>query len=100
VKLGDGAVATRDSTRELVARLILERGPQSAAALAVELELSAAAIRRHLDALVADGLLIESRPRTAMTTSPPRPCDTCATPAANTRWWPSPSTAPTRWRPR
>ncbi len=53
----------RDGTRDAVARLILERGPLSAAALAAELELSAAAIRRHLDALVGEGMLTESRPR-------------------------------------
>jgi predicted ArsR family transcriptional regulator len=52
-----------DRTRDAVARLILERGPQSAAALAAQLGLSPAAIRRHLDALVGDGLLVESRPR-------------------------------------
>jgi predicted ArsR family transcriptional regulator len=54
-----GAVRTRDA----VARLILERGPQTAAALAGALRLSPAAIRRHLDALVADNLLIECDPR-------------------------------------
>jgi predicted ArsR family transcriptional regulator len=52
-----------DGTRDAVARLVLERGPQTAAALAERLELSPAAIRRHLDALVADGVLTESRPR-------------------------------------
>jgi predicted ArsR family transcriptional regulator len=46
-----------------VARLILERGPQTAAALAGDLRLSPAAIRRHLDALVADNLLSECDPR-------------------------------------
>jgi predicted ArsR family transcriptional regulator len=54
-----GAVRTRDA----VARLILERGPQTAAALAGDLRLSPAAIRRHLDALVADNLLSECDPR-------------------------------------
>jgi len=54
-----------DRTRDTVARIILERGPQNAAALADRLGLSAAAIRRHLDALVADGLLVESEPRPA-----------------------------------
>ena len=54
-----------DRTRDTVARIILERGPQNAAALADRLVLSAAAIRRHLDALVADGLLVESEPRPA-----------------------------------
>ncbi|WAX57211.1 transcriptional regulator [Jatrophihabitans cynanchi] len=54
-----------DRTRDTVARIILERGPQNAATLADRLGLSAAAIRRHLDALVADGLLVESEPRPA-----------------------------------
>jgi predicted ArsR family transcriptional regulator len=54
-----------DRTRDAVARIILERGPQNAATLADRLGLSAAAIRRHLDALVADGLLVESEPRPA-----------------------------------
>ncbi len=52
-----------DRTRDAVARLILERGPQSAAALADRLGVSPAAVRRHLDALVADGLLTERDPR-------------------------------------
>jgi predicted ArsR family transcriptional regulator len=54
-----------DRTRDAVARLVLERGPQSAAALAGQLGLSPAAIRRHLDALVDDGLLVECEPRPA-----------------------------------
>ena len=54
-----------DRTRDAVARIILEAGPQSAADLAERLGLSAAAIRRHLDALVADGLLVEREPRPA-----------------------------------
>jgi predicted ArsR family transcriptional regulator len=44
-------------TRDQVARLILESGPMTAAALAERVELSPAAIRRHLDALVDEGLL-------------------------------------------
>ena len=47
-------------TRDAVARLVLERGPQTAAALAEQLGLSAAAIRRHLDGLTADGILVET----------------------------------------
>lgn len=54
-----------DRTRDAVARLVHERGPQSAAALAERLGLSPAAVRRHLDALVADGLLAERDPRPA-----------------------------------
>jgi len=62
VKFAGTTDAGRD-TRSAVARLILEQGPRSAAALAEELHLSPAAIRRHLDALVADGLLVEREPR-------------------------------------
>jgi predicted ArsR family transcriptional regulator len=54
--LDAGAIRTRDA----VARLILERGPQTAAALAAALNLSPAAVRRHLDALTADRLVTES----------------------------------------
>lgn len=57
----DGA-GERGDTRTAVARLVLERGPQTAAALGEALGLSPAAIRRHLDALVADGLLVEREP--------------------------------------
>jgi predicted ArsR family transcriptional regulator len=41
-------------TRQAVARLLMEQGPVTAAAVAAELELSAVAVRRHLDALIAD----------------------------------------------
>ena len=55
----------RGDTRSAVARLVLEHGPQTAAALGERLGLSPAAIRRHLDALVADGLLVEREPARA-----------------------------------
>ncbi|MFD8595780.1 helix-turn-helix transcriptional regulator [Kitasatospora sp. NPDC059646] len=48
------------ATRERVARSILDHGPSSAADLASRLGLTAAAVRRHLDGLVAAGL-VESR---------------------------------------
>ncbi|SDM18257.1 helix-turn-helix transcriptional regulator [Allokutzneria albata] len=51
-------------TRQGVARLLLERGPLTAAVIADELGLSPAAVRRHLDALLADG---EVRTRDAST---------------------------------
>jgi predicted ArsR family transcriptional regulator len=62
-----------DRTRDAVARSILEHGPQTAAAIAERLGLSAAAIRRHLDALVAEGLLVEREPRPAATRGRGRP---------------------------
>jgi predicted ArsR family transcriptional regulator len=48
------------STRERVARSILVNGPSTAVALAERLDLTPAAVRRHLDHLVDDGT-IESR---------------------------------------
>jgi predicted ArsR family transcriptional regulator len=42
-------------TRDTVVRLLLERGPTTAGGLAETLGLSGAAVRRHLDALVAEG---------------------------------------------
>jgi predicted ArsR family transcriptional regulator len=50
-------------TRDAVARLILESGPRTAAELAERLNISPAAVRRHLDALVDDGLLEEREAR-------------------------------------
>ncbi|MBA2895997.1 putative ArsR family transcriptional regulator [Nonomuraea soli] len=48
-------------TRARVARLILEHGPITAAALGERLGLTPAAVRRHLDALEAEGMI---EPRT------------------------------------
>ena len=45
------------STRARIARLILENGPVTAAALSTRLGLTPAAIRRHLDNLHADGMI-------------------------------------------
>jgi predicted ArsR family transcriptional regulator len=47
-------------TRDRVARTILENGPSTAADLAVRLDLTPAAVRRHLDHLVGEGV-VESR---------------------------------------
>ena len=47
-------------TRARIARLILETGPVTAAGLSARLGLTSAAVRRHLDNLVADGL-VEAR---------------------------------------
>lgn len=56
-------VSSEVRTRDAVARLIQQAGSLTAAALAQRLELSPAAVRRHLDALVDDGLLVEIEPR-------------------------------------
>jgi predicted ArsR family transcriptional regulator len=44
-------------TRERVARTIMKNGPSTAAELAEQLDLTPAAVRRHLDQLLADGVL-------------------------------------------
>ena len=51
-----------DRTRTQVARAILEGGPATATTLAEALAITPAGIRRHLDALVADGILIARDP--------------------------------------
>jgi predicted ArsR family transcriptional regulator len=50
-------------TRDRVARSILANGASTAAELAERLELTPAAVRRHLDALLADGTITEGRAR-------------------------------------
>lgn len=52
-----GVPETDASTRQLVARSILEHGASTAAELAERLGLTAAAVRRHLDVLLDRGLL-------------------------------------------
>ena len=47
-------------TRARIARLILENGPVTAAGLSTRLNLTPAAVRRHLDNLLANGM-IETR---------------------------------------
>jgi len=67
-----------DRTRDAVARLVLEGGPQSAASLATRLGLSPAGVRRHLDALVADGLLRECETKRPVQRGRGRPARTYA----------------------
>ena len=55
-----GHPGTERSTRARAARLILEYGPASAADLSARLGVTPAAIRRHLDNLLAEGM-IEAR---------------------------------------
>jgi predicted ArsR family transcriptional regulator len=57
---GFPGISGERSTRGQVARLILELGPSTAATLGGRLGLTPAAIRRHLDNLIADGM-IETR---------------------------------------
>lgn len=54
---GENGVAD-DRTRDRVARLLLELGPTTAGDLGERLGLTPAAIRRHLDALLAEGRIV------------------------------------------
>ncbi|RSM39334.1 ArsR family transcriptional regulator [Amycolatopsis balhimycina DSM 5908] len=48
-------VSAEGKTRQEVARLLLEQGPMTAVVVAEQLGISPTAVRRHLDALLADG---------------------------------------------
>ena len=74
MKLATAPVATDDiRTRDAVARSILENGPSTAAALSEKLGFTPAGIRRHLDALVADGVLEAREPHAALVRGRGRP---------------------------
>jgi predicted ArsR family transcriptional regulator len=64
VLIGNGAPASAGGsdgrTRDRVAQLLMERGSATAAELGAQLGLSPAAIRKHLDAMLADRL-VEAR---------------------------------------
>ncbi len=60
-------------TRDAIARSILENGPSTASTLSKRLALTPAGIRRHLDLLVADGILEARDPRVASTRGRGRP---------------------------
>jgi predicted ArsR family transcriptional regulator len=62
-----------DRTRDRVARTVMEKGPSTAAVLAADLGVTPAAIRRHLDALLADGLIEEREPRASVVRGRGRP---------------------------
>ena len=55
--------AVDEPTRERVARTLLELGPSTVAALAERLELTPAAVRRHLDHMVSEGAIEAREPR-------------------------------------
>jgi predicted ArsR family transcriptional regulator len=64
VEPGAAGAATDDApTRERVAHTILQDGPSTAASLAERLDLTPAAIRRHLEQLVAEGMIEAREPR-------------------------------------
>ena len=60
-------------TRERVARSILDNGPSTAATLAERLDLTPAAVRRHLDQLVEEGAVEAREPRSSASRGRGRP---------------------------
>ncbi len=62
-----------ESTRERVVRSILVNGPSTAAGLAERLDLTAAAVRRHLDLLLEEGQIESREPRSLATRGRGRP---------------------------
>jgi predicted ArsR family transcriptional regulator len=60
-------------TRDAIARSILENGPSTASSLSQRLSLTPAGIRRHLELLVADGILEARDPRVGSTRGRGRP---------------------------
>lgn len=61
------------STRDAVARSVLENGPSTAVVLGERLGLTPAGIRRHLDLLVTDGVLEAKDPHSALSRGRGRP---------------------------
>ncbi len=55
-------------TRERVLALLLEHGPATTATLSEQLEVTSAGIRRHLDALLAEGVVMTREPRRRVVT--------------------------------
>ncbi len=62
-----------EGTRARVLHVVSEEGPITAAGLAERLQLTPAAVRRHLDALVAEGALQEREPAASGTRRRGRP---------------------------
>lgn len=67
-----------EPTRERVVRSILENGPSTAASLGERLELTPAAVRRHLDVLLTEGRIESQEPRVASGRGRGRPAKTFA----------------------
>ena len=61
------------STRNAVARSVLENGPSTAVVIGERLNLTPAGVRRHLDLLIADGILEAREPHSALVRGRGRP---------------------------
>jgi len=96
------AIAPDRRTRDRVAQLLLERGSATAAELGVELGLGSAAIRKHLDAMLADRLVETREVRSARPRGRGRPAKAFSLTAAaredrNPHHYDGIATAALRW---
>lgn len=66
-------MAVELTTRESIARSILENGPSTALALSERLGITPAGIRRHLDALEEEGIIEAREPRASINAGRGRP---------------------------
>ncbi len=67
------SAAKETPTRERVAASILDHGPSTVATLAERLRITPAAVRRHLDQLLAEGVVVATEPRVYGTRGRGRP---------------------------
>ena len=96
------AAAPDGRTRDRVAQLLLERGAATAAQLGAQLGLSPAAIRKHLDAMLADRLVETREVRSARPRGRGRPAKAFVLTAAardglNPHYYDDIATAALRW---
>jgi predicted ArsR family transcriptional regulator len=74
VEFGEARDRAHDQpTRQRVAQSILDHGPSTAAGLAERLDLTPAAVRRHLDQLLDEGAVEAREPRSPVTRGRGRP---------------------------
>jgi predicted ArsR family transcriptional regulator len=73
VEIMESVTGHDQPTRERVVRSVLVNGPSTAVALAERLELTPAAVRRHLDQLIEDGTLEAREPRSVAVRGRGRP---------------------------
>jgi predicted ArsR family transcriptional regulator len=73
VEIEESSIGHDQPTRERVVRSVMVNGPSTAAALAERLQLTPAAVRRHLDQLIDEGTLEAREPRRTATRGRGRP---------------------------
>jgi predicted ArsR family transcriptional regulator len=86
VEIMESVTGHDQPTRERVVRSVLVNGPSTAVALAERLELTPAAVRRHLDQLIDEGTLEAREPRISAVRGRGRPAKVFALTEAGRDW--------------